>query len=129
MGGISRQVVYVLAYENKYGGDVSVYATAEGAVAGAAEIARRFWRAEGVPGTPEGLSDADAVSVYFDAMDGREYYSVTAAEVIGSEGGAPADRVRVCSRCGDRLNDTGWMFSPCPGDGGGDGVHAEGSGS
>lgn len=34
-------------------------------------------------------------------------------------------RLRQCRRCGCELNDTDWMFSPCPNDPSGDGEHRE----
>jgi hypothetical protein len=62
--------VYVLVYSHRHGTDVFAYATSELAHAGVAKIARDWWEeikgCEGVPDSPDALSDDEATSMYFD---------------------------------------------------------------
>jgi hypothetical protein len=83
-------LVYVLRYWHKHGDDISVHATPELADEAIAGIVRLWWeevRGEhGVPDTPGGLSDEDAVRLYFDHQDGRsepEGYEILARPVQG----------------------------------------------
>ena len=66
--------VFVLEYSHKHGEDLNAHATQAGADAAIAAIVREYWAEEmrgedGVPATPDDLSDADAVRVYFEHTD------------------------------------------------------------
>lgn len=83
------QTVYVLRYSHYHGDDIDVYATSEAASAAAADLARQFWgKAAGTmnapddfPDSPDGLSDQDATRMYFNVLDGVEWYEITASAV------------------------------------------------
>jgi hypothetical protein len=89
MGDQAETTVYVLRYSHKHGDDIDVYATADAASAAAADLARQFWgeaagsmnAPDDFPAAPDGLSDQDATRLYFDVLDGVEWYEITASPV------------------------------------------------
>ena len=76
---MAGQIVQVVIYSHKHGDDVNVFATKAGARASLAEVARVYWddmyadvNVDGdVPETPEGLSDDEAIRLYFANMHGE----------------------------------------------------------
>lgn len=84
-----RTTIYLLSYSHKHGTDITVYATEESANAAKAEIARGYWAdaagsvnaPDDFPASADDLSDAAAVSLYFEVMSDTESVSTTAAEV------------------------------------------------
>lgn len=63
--------VYVLQYTHKHGDDFTAWPSQQEAESALAGIVREWWAAEmkgedGVPATPDDLSDEDAVRMYFD---------------------------------------------------------------
>lgn len=65
------QTVYVLHYSHRHGDDITVHADSDLAHEWLASIVREWWteitgRGDGVPDSPDGLTNEKAVSVYFD---------------------------------------------------------------
>jgi hypothetical protein len=82
---------WVVHHLHRHGCDVRLYATDALAHAAVAELARNWWPEiawdDGAPATPDGLSDADAIRIYFD-HHASECCTVDLAQVIGAGGGA-----------------------------------------
>jgi hypothetical protein len=81
--------VYVSVYEHRHGTDVSVHRSEQLAIGAAAEIAREWWgeareRDETLPARPPS-SDAEAISLYFEAQEGFEFHQIRRCEVAGLE--------------------------------------------
>jgi hypothetical protein len=73
--------VYVGLYEHKHGSNVAVYASAQAAETARQLIADEGWDREigntrTRPADPKELADT-----YFDALDGREYFTIHECEV------------------------------------------------
>ena len=70
--------VWVVQYTHRHGDDFSAHATPEAADKALADIAREWWSVElngmdGVPATADGLSDREAVRIYFELVDNEDY--------------------------------------------------------
>jgi hypothetical protein len=79
------QVVYTLRYSHRHGDDVYVYSTAGKAHAALAEIAREWWpditHLDGAPTTPDGLTDEQAIEMYFD-LRADEFWDIEATTIL-----------------------------------------------
>lgn len=95
---------WVPAYEHRHGTDASLWTTQEGVRAALADTIRRYWDEvsdrHGVPATPDGLTDHEAIGLYFRNHD-QESYQITRAVVTqhpgtgaGLTGRAPAQQGR-----------------------------------
>ncbi len=82
--------VWVVEHVNWHGTVITAHADEAGALAAAAAVARDGWDNitghDGVPDSPDGLDDAEAVQLYFANRPDEEHY-IHAADVEGVPGG------------------------------------------
>jgi hypothetical protein len=97
-------VVHVLRHSHRHGTDISTHATVGGAAAALAAIARGQWDdmlgrsdAEGAPPTPDGLTDEEAVAMYFDHQEDEFSEIVQAVVNVHQDQDAP-DEAEVLAR-------------------------------
>lgn len=88
--------VHILWYSHRHGDDFTVYGTGEQAIAARADIAREFWgeaadgvsTPDGFPDSPDGLTDEEAVRLYFEAMDDESAEIITAPVIWPTDTGS-----------------------------------------
>ena len=86
-----RLTIYTLTIDHKHGSDVRVFRSEEGALDALAAWARDWWpkecapyaEDEGAQAMFDALDDGEAIKTYFEAMNGRESYSLDSTILEG----------------------------------------------